>query len=273
MDPRDGQFPLEVNPGPGEIGTAMKTRIKLALLLEERGFEKGEALALAGHVYVNGEKETRAGRMVSTEDVVEVRGVRDFVSRSAAKLEGALEDFGVSPAGRVCVDLGSSTGGFCQILLRNDARKVIAVDVGYGQLDYAIRSDPRVVVLDRTDVREFSRSWFAPDDLNHPIFVTCDISFLSLRTILDALLLFSRTEKIGIEGIFLLKPQFEASEKTEKGILKDDNIRAEIVREMEHYAKNSGWDVGDAKPARIKGTRGNQEYVLHLRVDPEKTRA
>lgn len=244
----------------------MKTRIKLALLLEERGFEKGEALALAGHVYVNGEKETKAGRLVTMDDVVEVRGVRAFVSRSAQKLAGALEDMNVSPRDRVCLDLGSSTGGFCQILLQNGAKKVIAVDVGYGQLDYSIRSDPRVVVLDRTDVRDISRTWFSDVDLSSPIFVTCDISFLSLRTILQALLAFSRKERIDLDGIFLLKPQFEASEKTEKGILKDEAVRDAVVDGVIRYAQESGWSVIETMPARIKGARGNQEYVIHLRA-------
>lgn len=193
---------------------------------------------------------------------------KKYVSRSAAKLLGALDAFSVSVTDRVCVDLGAAHGGFTQVLLERGARRVYTFDVAYGMLDWKLRNDPRVVVRERTNVRNLSREHFLPEDLNEPdgFFVTCDISFMSLRTVLRSVREFGQTTGLKIDGIFLLKPQFEASKKTEKGILKDQQIVLEIVQEMLKHCNETGWETVGCEPSVLKGAGGNQEYVLYLKL-------
>ena len=237
------------------------------------GFSETEArgLILSGKIIVNGKKETKPGILVKSDAKIEVLQKEKYVSRSAKKLIGGLDDFNVDVGGRICLDLGSSTGGFVQVLLERGAVKVYAVDVGYGILDYSLRSDKRVAVLERHNVRMIEAGWFAAEHLETirsgdagNLFVTCDISFMSIKTVIMSLAGFLRNEKIACEGIFLLKPQFEDSKNTDEGILADENLRKKIVDDTLEYASALGFKCMGLQPAKIKGSMGNQEYVIHL---------
>jgi 23S rRNA (cytidine1920-2'-O)/16S rRNA (cytidine1409-2'-O)-methyltransferase len=246
----------------------MKRRLRLDDLLVLRGHDLNEAksLILSGLVFVDGRRETRAGIEVSEESVIEVRQSRKYVSRSALKLIGAIREFRPEIANRICIDLGASTGGFTQVLLEAGARRVYAVDVAYGILDYSIRSDERVVVLERRNVREIAPDWFREAEFATEIpFIVCDISFMSLRTVLDSLRRFADGIGISFEGIFLLKPQFEASDRTQRGVITDEVLRSEILDDFLKFAVASRFKVLGVAPADIRGAKGNQEYTVYLK--------
>ncbi len=208
-----------------------------------------------------------------------------YVSRAAFKLKGALESLqkseslqketpspvGRGPAGRICLDLGAAHGGFTQILLLHKARRVYAVDVGYGLLDYNLRNDHRVVSLERHDLRYLKMGWFLPEDIvtlrqdPYGLFISSDVSFLSSATVLQSLAQFHRQEMIPFEALILIKPQFEASQKTDRGILKDAKLRQEIVAKIAERAASYHFVVEKILPAAISGRKGNQEYLLYIR--------
>ena len=248
-------------------------KIKLSDLLLQKGYSKEESmgLILSGRIIVDGNRETRYGISVKTDAKIDILSLKKYVARSAEKLLGALDDFRIDVSGRICVDLGSSSGGFVQVLLERGAKKVYAVDVGYGILDYSLRMDARVVVLERHNVRQIDSSWFLDEDMeiirngnSGSLLITCDVSFMSIRTVLKALSSFLAANNIQSEGVYLIKPQFEDSKNTEEGILADENLRKKIVDDAVAHALMLGFECRGVLPARIRGSSGNQEFVIHL---------
>lgn len=208
---------------------------------------------------VNEEKITKAGKRFSDDCIIRIKKLSiPYVSRGALKLKRAFERFELSVENKVCVDLGASTGGFTEILLINNAKRVYSVDVGYGQLDWKIRSDPRVVPMDKTNARYLER-----DSFDEPIeFITGDLSFISLRLVLPVAykLLFPAGE-----GVFLIKPQFELSpEYNVKGIVKNNEDRYMAVRGVIDFCKEIGFTIVDFTPSPVKGSKGNVEYLVKI---------
>lgn len=242
-------------------------------MTREEGLDdkKARALILARMVWINGKPVTSTGEKVSPDDSVRIQESRNYPSRAAGKLLGAFDAFPFNVSDRICVDLGASHGGFVSVLLERGARKVLAVDVAYGILDYSVRQNPRVVVLERTNAKEIRSSWFSEDDLktDDPIIFTSDLSFISLRGVLEKIVLFLRERNLKAEGVFLIKPQFESSKDTENGILVDPGIREKIVRGMEEFSRSIGFTVAGRTESPVKGSGGNQESLLYLKFFPE----
>ena len=231
------------------------TRLGLA---ESR--QKAQAIIMAGQVYVNGQKADKPG--ISYEDTVqvEVRGdVCPYVSRGGWKLEKALRDFGVKPEGFICSDSGASTGGFTDCLLQQGAAKVFAIDVGYGQLDWKIRSDPRVVVMERTNIR-----YVTPEDLGEPLDLSViDVSFISLSIVLPAI---QNLLKPTGQVLCLIKPQFEAGREKvgKKGVVRDPDTHKEVLDQFVALAKDLGFSILGLTFSPVKGPEGNIEFLGHL---------
>ena len=248
----------------------MAERKRLDVLLVERGLapsrEKAKAFVMAGVVYADGQKASKAGELYSDDVALDVRAASEFVSRGGYKLKKAMEVFGVQLNGKVCCDIGASTGGFSDCMLQNGAARVYAVDVGYGQLAWKIRSDPRVICLERTNARY----------LNHEViteeadFASVDVSFISLKLVLPALL--SVLSPDG-EVVCLIKPQFEAGRENvgKKGVVRDRAIHESVIRTIVDFVRESGCAVLGLDYSPIKGPEGNIEYLLYFtkRDDPE----
>jgi 23S rRNA (cytidine1920-2'-O)/16S rRNA (cytidine1409-2'-O)-methyltransferase len=229
---------------------------RLDVLLVERGLAasraQAQAMVLAG--LVQGFDKPGTAVDVSTEVIVD-RPPR-FVSRGGEKLAHALESFAVSPGGRDCLDVGASTGGFTDCLLQQGAGRVIALDVGYGQLHPRLRGDPRVVVLERTNARHVGSLAFPPD------LVVCDVSFISVRTVLAAVMPLA---KPGWEAVVLVKPQFEAGRgEVPKGVVRDPEVRRAVVRAVAEAAAAWGGEVAGVVDSGLPGPKGNRETFLHL---------
>lgn len=222
--------------------------------------ERGRALIMAGLVYVNGQKAEKAGATLPDAPLVEIRGNDNpYVSRGGLKLEKGLKVFSVSPKGRACIDVGASTGGFTDCLLQHGARRVYAVDVGYGQLAWSLRNDERVVVMERTNIRNID-----PTDIPDKIdLFTSDVSFISLYHVFSSL---SNIIADGCEGICLVKPQFEAGkEKVGKnGVVKDIDTHIDVLNKVAGYALEFEYSVLDMDYSPIRGPKGNIEYLMHL---------
>lgn len=241
-------------------------RIRSDNLLVERGLAenraKAQALILAGRVLVDGQPVTKAGALVPEGAEIFLKPApHQYVSRGGEKLAGALDHFGDDPAGKVCLDAGASTGGFTHVLLLRGAARVYAVDVGYGQLDQSLRQDPRVVVLERTNIRLLPRKAIPePIDL-----ATLDLSFISLTLVLPKILEFLRP---GGEILALVKPQFEVGKgKVGKGgVVRDPKLQQEAVDKVAQAAMGLGLTVSPAFPSPLKGPKGNQEYFLYLKA-------
>ncbi len=240
----------------------MKTRLDIYLC--EKGLvptrEKAKAVIMAGEVYVNDQKADKAGQTVSEEDTVEVRADSlRYVSRGGLKLEKAMAVFPISLEGAVCMDIGASTGGFTDCMLQNGARKVYAIDVGYGQLAWSLRTDDRVVNLERTNIRYVTENE-VPDTID---FASVDVSFISLRLVLPVA--FSRLRDGG-EMVCLVKPQFEAGrEKVGKGgVVRDPETHREVIAAVISYAEEAGFSVQNLSFSPVKGPKGNIEYLLHI---------
>ena len=237
---------------------------RLDALLVERGLaenrSRAQGLILAGAVRVGGEVVTKSGVRVAPDETVAVQGASPYVSRAGGKLASALEVFGVEPSGRDCMDAGASTGGFTDVLLQRGSRRVISADVGYGQLDWKLRSDERVTVLERTNVRHLSG-----DDLPfQPDLLVADLSFISLSVALGKLL--STTPSVR-EAIVLVKPQFEAGPDLvgRGGLVRDPKVREAVILRV--ATEFEALDLGAVAVARaaVTGRRsGNQEYPMHL---------
>jgi 23S rRNA (cytidine1920-2'-O)/16S rRNA (cytidine1409-2'-O)-methyltransferase len=236
---------------------------RLDNILVQRGFfssrSQAAAAVMAGEVTVAGQTMTKAGTMVAGDAVIELKEQPRFVSRGGLKLEKAFQEFPIDVSGRVALDAGASTGGFTDCLLQHGARKVIAVDVGYGQLDWKLRQDPRVEVMERTNIRGLT-----PDKLaERPDFATFDLSFISLRKVLPVVV---ACLDPSFEAIALIKPQFEVGkEKVGKGgVVRDEDERQAVVADMRTFIESRGWQVRGVTESPIKGPKGNMEYLLYF---------
>ncbi len=243
-------------------------QIPLLELLNRAGHaeERARALVLAGRVFVDGRRETRAGIQVDPDCELRVTAEKQYVSRAAHKLETAFAEFQPEVDGRVCLDLGAAHGGFTQFLLEHGAARVYAVDVAYGMLDYKLRRDERVVVLERRNARKLEADWIEQADRNRRegLVVTCDVSFISLKSILPPLADFAGEIAGPLEGYILVKPQFEASKETDGGILKDPAVVERVLAEIRSEAESLGFQVSGMIPAGITGAKGNQEFVMGI---------
>ena len=243
----------------------MKNKKRLDVLLVERGFvetrTKAQAVIMSGLVYVAGQKADKPGMSFDENSEIEVRGATcPYVSRGGLKLEKALRDFGVDPTGYVCSDSGASTGGFTDCLLQQGAKKVFAIDVGYGQLDWKIRSDPRVVVMERTNVR-----YVTPEQLGEPLDLSVvDVSFISLRIVLPVIKTFLK-ETSG-QVLCLIKPQFEAGKEKvgKKGVVRDPAVHKEVLDEFVALTKEIDFKILGLTFSPVKGPEGNIEFLAHL---------
>ena len=230
--------------------------------------EKAKATIMSGIVYVNGQKSDKPGTQVSDDAEIVVRGnACPYVSRGGFKLAKALEVFPVEPAGKVCIDCGASTGGFTDVLLKNGAAKVYAVDVGYGQLAWKLRSDPRVVCLERTNARYLTHEQ-VPDALD---FASVDVSFISLKLILPPL---NGLLKDGGHAACLVKPQFEAGREKvgKKGVVRDPAVHLEVLEHFLDHAGDAGFTVLGLTYSPIRGPEGNIEYLGYLEKGPRQER-
>ncbi len=240
-----------------------KKRVDVALV--ERGLaqsrEKAQALVMSGVVYIGENKVDKASAQVTPEDELIVRQTgTGYVSRGALKLEKGLAVFGVEAKDRVAMDLGASTGGFTDVLLQNGAAHVYAIDVGYGQLDWKLRNDPRVTVMERTNAR-----YLTADDLPlRPTLGVMDVSFISITKILPA-----AAAIMGENGEFisLIKPQFEAGRDRvgKKGVVRDAQVHLDVVKEILHFIDaDMGWTAQNLSFSPIKGPEGNIEFLVHI---------
>ena len=239
-----------------------KTRLDVAVF--EQGYapsrEKAKALIMAGIVYVNNQKVDKAGFELKEGDVFEVRGkTLQYVSRGGLKLEKAMQEFPITLEGKVCMDVGASTGGFTDCMLQNGAVKVYSVDVGYGQLAWKLRIDERVVNLERTNFRYATREQI-PDEID---FASVDVSFISLKHILPNLNTLLAPDG---QAVCLIKPQFEAGKEKvgKKGVVRDLNVHLEVVENVINLAVENGFSVMGLQFSPIKGPEGNIEYLIYL---------
>ena len=247
----------------------MAAKTRLDVLLVERGFvesrQKAQAVIMAGSVFVAGQRVDKPGTAVANEAEIEVRGhVLRYVSRGGLKLEKAMKSFPLTLEGKICADIGASTGGFTDCMLQNGAVKVYSVDVGYGQLDWKLRNDPRVVCMERTNARYLTHEEI-PDELD---FASIDVSFISLKLIFPALHGLLRD---GGEIACLIKPQFEAGREKvgKKGVVRDPAVHLEVLENFLVYAKENGFTVIDVTYSPIRGPEGNIEYLGYLRKTDE----
>ena len=234
------------------------------MLLVEQGYadsrSKAQAIIMSGQVYVDGQKADKPGISYEENVTLEVRGATcPYVSRGGLKLEKALRDFGVDPTGYVCSDSGASTGGFTDCLLQQGARKVFAIDVGYGQLDWKIRSDPRVMVMERTNVR-----YVTPEQLGEPLDLSViDVSFISLRIVLPVIKTFLKPTG---QVLCLIKPQFEAGKEKvgKKGVVREPETHREVLDHFLLLARELEFRVLGLTFSPVKGPEGNIEFLAHL---------
>ena len=243
----------------------MKIKKRLDVLLTERGYAdtrtKAQAIIMSGNVYVQGQKADKPGMSLEETVDIEVRGaVCPYVSRGGLKLEKALRDFGVKPEGYVCSDSGASTGGFTDCLLQQGAKKVFAIDVGYGQLDWKIRSDPRVVVMERTNER-----YVTPEQLGEPLDLSViDVSFISLSIVLPVIKTFLKPESGQV--LCLIKPQFEAGKDKvgKKGVVREPETHKEVLDNFVALADSLDFKILGLTFSPVKGPEGNIEFLGHL---------
>ena len=245
---------------------------RLDVLLVNKGLsesrEKAKRTIMAGIVYVNGEKEDKAGTTFDPEVEIEVRGnVLPYVSRGGLKLEKAIKEFGVSCEGKVCLDIGASTGGFTDCMLQNGAVKVFAIDVGHGQLDWKLRNDERVVCMEKTNIR-----YVKPEDLGElASLVSIDVSFISLQLVLPVV---KTLIKDDCQVVCLIKPQFEAGRDQvgKKGVVRDKKVHVEVIEKTLSFAYSIGFELKGLTFSPIKGPEGNIEYLAELmRRDAENS--
>lgn len=245
---------------------------RLDVLLVKKGLapsrEKAKAVIMAGSVYVDGQKEDKAGSVFDEESAqIEVRGhVLPYVSRGGLKLEKALKVFPITLTDKICMDIGASTGGFTDCMLQNGAAKVYSVDVGYGQLDWKLRQDDRVVCMEKTNFR-----YMTPEDIPDVLdFASVDVSFISLDKILTPAYALLKDQG---EMVALIKPQFEAGREKvgKKGVVRDPKVHEEVISRIVRHADEVSFEVLDLSYSPIRGPEGNIEYLIHLRKNPERT--
>ena len=243
----------------------MKERLDVLLvkknLAESR--EKAKAVIMAGIVYVDDQKEDKAGSMFEETAKIEVRGsTLKYVSRGGLKLEKAMTHFGVTLDQKICMDVGASTGGFTDCMLQNGAVKVYSVDVGHGQLAWKLRNDPRVVCMEKTNIR-----YVTPEEIPDKIqFVSIDVSFISLTQVLGPVKALMEPDG---QVVCLIKPQFEAGREKvgKKGVVRERSVHLEVIRMVAAFAGSIGFEALHLEFSPIKGPEGNIEYLLHLRND------
>ena len=244
---------------------------RLDVLLVKKGLapsrEKAKAVIMAGSVYVAGQKEDKAGSVFDEESAqIEVRGhALPYVSRGGLKLEKALKVFPITLTDKICMDIGASTGGFTDCMLQNGAAKVYSVDVGYGQLDWKLRQDERVVCMEKTNFR-----YMTPEDIPDVLdFASVDVSFISLDKILTPA--YALLKEQG-EMVALIKPQFEAGREKvgKKGVVRDPKVHEEVIAKIVRHADEVSFEVLDLSYSPIRGPEGNIEYLIHLKKNPER---
>ena len=248
---------------PKKISKPGKSR--LDVLLVERGLapsrERAQALLLAGQVSVNGARAEKPGSQIPVDARIEITGeALRYASRGGVKLEGALEDFDITPRGKICLDVGSSTGGFTDCLLEHGARKVYALDVTIAQLDWKLRRDERVVTVER------NARYLRPEDVGEAVdLITADVSFISLTKILPAILSVAAP---GADFLMLIKPQFELEKREvgKGGIVRDPQLHQKAVERVIAEASGEGLEIVGMRPSRLPGAGGNQEFFLHARA-------
>lgn len=244
---------------------------RLDVLLVNRGLaesrEKAKAIIMSGSVFVDGQREDKAGTAFDAEKVrIEVKGQSlKYVSRGGLKLEKAMAQFGVTLEEKICMDIGASTGGFTDCMLQNGARKVYSVDVGHGQLAWKLRNDERVVCMEKTNFRYLTREDI-DDDLD---FASVDVSFISLTKILIPA---RKLLKEHGQMVCLIKPQFEAGKDKvgKKGVVREPEIHREVIEKVIDYADSLGFDVLNLEFSPIKGPEGNIEYLVYIEKNPDK---
>jgi len=242
----------------------LSDKIRLDLAVFQGGFapsrEKAKAIIMAGQVYVNNQKVDKAGTEIKLSDKLEVRGpTLKYVSRGGLKLEKAMKEFPITLENKICMDVGASTGGFTDCMLQNGATKVYSVDVGYGQLAWKLRTDERVVNLERTNFRNCTREQ-VPDEVD---FASVDVSFISLYHIFPVLNMLLSADG---QAVCLIKPQFEAGKEKigKKGVVRDKNVHLEVVEHIIDLALENGFSVMGLQFSPIKGPEGNIEYLVYL---------
>lgn len=247
-------------------------KVRLDIHLVQSGFfesrEKARRAVMAGLVFINGEREDKPGTQIDSDAAVEVKGTTiPYVSRGGLKLEKALAEFGIDLTGKVCMDIGASTGGFTDCMLMNGASKVYAIDVGYGQLAWKLRCDSRVVVMERTNFR-----YVQPEQIGEAIdFASVDVSFISLKKILPV-----AQKLLKPEGamVCLIKPQFEAGREKvgKKGVVRDPPTHLEVIKDIMQFAEEAGFFIYGLSFSPIKGPEGNIEYLLNIGQECRKAR-
>ncbi len=245
----------------------MKERLDVLLVQRQLApsREKAKAIIMAGNVFVKGVREDKAGTMFDTKAEIEIKGqTLKYVSRGGLKLEKAMTHFDILLDGKVCMDVGASTGGFTDCMLQNGAIKVYSVDVGHGQLDWKLRQDTRVVCMEKMNIR-----YVVPEDIREkPEFVSIDVSFISLtKVLLPVRNLMAETGEI----VCLIKPQFEAGREKvgKKGVVKDPAVHEDVIEKVAAYAGSIGLEALHLEFSPIKGPEGNIEYLLHLQKKEE----
>jgi len=238
---------------------------RLDLIIFERGFtdskERAKALVLSGSVYVNGVKSSKAGEKFSQDIDLRVEKPLRYVSRGGLKLEKALDFFQISPEDKICLDVGASTGGFTDCLLQKGASKVYSVDVGYGQIDWKLRNDQRVVLIERCNFRYISNE-LIKDEID---IAVVDVSFISLKLIIPKLIQFM---KKGGNIVALIKPQFEVGkgEVGKGGIVRDEEKHSEVIKNLSNFFSDIGCKVIQVTDSPILGQKGNREFLIHLNI-------
>ena len=247
----------------------MSNKTRLDVLLVERGLEqtrqRAQAMIMSGLVFVDGQRVDKAGTAIPNDAQVEVRGnTLRYVSRGGLKLEKAMTTFGLRLDGCVCADIGASTGGFTDCMLQNGAKKVYSVDVGYGQFAWKLRQDPRVVCMEKTNIR-----YVTPEDIDDVLdFASVDVSFISLTKVLPAAYALL---KDGGQMVCLIKPQFEAGREKvgKKGVVRDKAVHEEVIERIITFALENGFSVHHLEYSPIKGPEGNIEYLVHIEKSDE----
>ncbi|KRQ86823.1 Hemolysin A [Caloramator mitchellensis] len=237
---------------------------RLDILLVQKGYfetrEKAKKNIMAGLVFVDGHRVDKSGEKICVDANIEIKGnAFPYVSRGGLKLEKALLQFGINLKDKICIDVGASTGGFTDCMLKNGARKVYSIDVGYGQLAWELRNDSRVVVMERTNIR-----YVNPEDLNDLAdFASIDVSFISLKLVLPSVIKLLNDDG---EIVALVKPQFEAGREKvgKKGVVRDKEVHIEVINEVVNAAIENGLNVLSLDFSPIKGPEGNIEYLLYL---------
>lgn len=247
-------------------------KIRLDVYLTEEGLaptrSAAQAMIMAGDVYIDNQKAMKAGEALKGTEKIEVRGkTAKYVSRGGLKLEKAMSVFPVVLEGKVCMDIGASTGGFTDCMLQNGAAKVYSIDVGYGQLAWKLRQDPRVVNMERTNIRYLEAKSL---DMT-PDFFSVDVSFISLKLVLPVAF---DVLKDGSEGVCLIKPQFEAGREKvgKKGVVREKSTHIEVIENVLAFTKEMGFSVQGLDFSPVRGPEGNIEYLMYIKKSAEESR-